>query len=99
MSDSVNVRILDRDFLVGCQPGERESLLAAARLLDGRMREIRGGNRMVALEQVAVLAALNFVAELQAQKRNAVDKDGHLRREIGEMNRQLDLLLAESRQR
>ena len=99
MSDSVTVRILDREFLVGCQPGERDSLQAAARLLDGRMREIRGDNRMVALEQIAVLAALNLAAELQVQKRGTGERETHLRREIGEMNRQLDLLLAESRQR
>ncbi len=97
MSDGVNVRILDREFLVGCQPEEREALLAAASLLDARMREIRGSNRMVALERVAVLAALNLAAELQASRRDGGERESTLRRGIADMNRQLDLLLAEAR--
>ena len=63
MSDTepVSIRILDRDYTVGVQPAQREGLLAAARLLEKRMHEIRGGNRMVAMERVAVLAALSVV--------------------------------------
>ncbi|RMH93312.1 cell division protein ZapA [Lysobacter pythonis] len=64
-AEPVNVRILDRDYTVGVLPDERESLQAAARLLDDRMRELRGGNRMAAFERIAVLAALNLAHELQ----------------------------------
>ena len=39
--------------------------MAAAKLLDSKMREIRGNNRMAALDRVAVLAALNLAHELQ----------------------------------
>ena len=97
MSDGVNVRILDREFLVGCQPDERDALLSAAQLLDTRMREIRGNNRMVALERIAVLAALNLAAELLASRRDGGERETALRRGIAEMNRHLDLLLAEGR--
>ena len=41
MSEPVNVRILDREYTVGVEPGERDGLTAAAHLLDARMREIR----------------------------------------------------------
>ena len=41
MSEPVNIKILDREFTVGCEPEERDGLLAAANLLDSRMREIR----------------------------------------------------------
>ena len=69
MSEPVEVRILDRDFTVGCEPGERDSLMAAAQFLDARMREVRGSNRIAALDRVAVLTALNLAAELlQARK-------------------------------
>src|SRR3546814_3407660 len=68
-SQPVSIRLLDREYTVGCEPDERDSLLAAAKLLDSKMREIRGGNRMAALDRVAVLAALNFAHELQ-QLRN-----------------------------
>ena len=58
-NEPVSVRILDRDYTVGVEPDERDSLTAAARMLDARMREIRGNNRMAAVDRVAVLAALN----------------------------------------
>ena len=47
MSEPVTVRILDREYTVGVGEEERDSLAAAARMLDARMRELRGGNKMV----------------------------------------------------
>src|SRR2546427_12784832 len=64
-AEPVSVRILDREYTVGVGGDERDSLMAAARLLDARMREIRGSNRMAAVDRVAVLAALNLAHELQ----------------------------------
>ena len=49
-SEPVSVRILDREYTVGVGAEERESLTAAARLLDAKMREIRGSNRMAAVD-------------------------------------------------
>jgi len=64
-NEAVSVRVLDREYTVGVAPGERDSLMAAARVLDTRMREIRGANRMAAVDRVAILAALNLAHELQ----------------------------------
>ena len=64
-AEPVNVRLLDRDYTVGVTAEERDSLVAASRLLDAKMREIRGSNRMAAVDRVAVLAALNLAHELQ----------------------------------
>ena len=64
-SEPVSIRLLDREYTIGCEPDERDSLMAAAKLLDSKMREIRGNNRMAALDRVAVLAALNLAHELQ----------------------------------
>lgn len=64
-SEAVSVHLLDREYTVGVEPAERDGLLAAARVLDARMREVRGGNRMAAVDRVAVLAALNLAHELE----------------------------------
>ncbi len=90
MTEPVNVRILEREFTVGVAAGEREGLTAAAHLLDARMREIRGGNRMAGLDQVAVLAALNLAHELLQLKRDLEQRDAALNRTLGELNRKLD---------
>ena len=90
MSEPVAVRILDREFTVGVEPGERESLVAAATLLDSRMREVRGGNRIAALDRVAVLTALNLAHELLQLRTESERRDEALNRTLGELNRKLD---------
>ncbi|MFC4728009.1 cell division protein ZapA [Coralloluteibacterium thermophilus] len=93
MSDPVNVRILDRDFLVACQPEERDGLLAAAQLLDARMREIRGSNRMVTIDRVAVLAALNLAHEFMQLKTASEARDREIARTVDEVERTLEQVL------
>ena len=90
MSEPVNVRILDREFTVGVEPDERASLMAAATMLDARMREVRGSNRMAALDRVAVLTALNLAHELLQLKSQSEQRDVALNRTLGELNRKLD---------
>lgn len=90
MSEPVNVRILDREYTVGVEPGERDGLMAAAHLLDARMREIRGNNRMAAIDRVAVLAALNLAHELLQVRQQSEQRDQALNRTLGELNRKLD---------
>lgn len=88
--EPVNISLLDREYTVGCAPDERESLLAAAQLLDAKMREIRGSNRMAALDRVAVLAALNFAHELQQIRDTQDDRDRELSRTLTDLHRRLD---------
>lgn len=89
-SQPVSIRLLDREYTVGCEPDERDSLLAAAKLLDSKMREIRGGNRMAALDRVAVLAALNFAHELQQLRDEDEGSNRQLARSLGDLQRKLD---------
>lgn len=92
MSEAVNIRILDREYTVGVDPDERESLLAAARLLETKMREVRGSNRMAAVDRVAVLAALNLAHELEQLRNEQRARDRELTRTLAELNRKLDAL-------
>ena len=92
-SEPVSIRILDREYTVGCEPDERDGLMAAAKLLDAKMREVRGGNRVAALDRVAVLAALNLAHELQQLRGEHDQRERELARTLGELNRRLDGLL------
>lgn len=91
--NSVNVRILDRDYLVGCPPGEEEALHAAARLLDGRLREARQQARTATMERLAVLVALNFAHEA-LQARQARASAGDLDQRLARLVERLDGVLA-----
>lgn len=92
-SEPVSIRLLDREYTVGCEPDERDGLMAAAKLLDAKMREVRGGNRMAALDRVAVLAALNLAHELQQLRSENDSRERELARTLGDLNRRLDGLL------
>lgn len=92
MSEPVEVRILDREYLVACPPDERDGLIAAARMLDGRMREIRAGNRLAGIDRVAVLAALNLAHELLQHTSGAGARDREIGRTLETLNRRLDSL-------
>ncbi|MBW4934555.1 cell division protein ZapA [Marinobacter sp. F4206] len=63
-STTVEVKILDKEYLVACPEEEREALLRAARHLDSKMREIRSSGKVFGTERIAVMAALNITHEL-----------------------------------
>ncbi|MFB2704694.1 cell division protein ZapA [Marinobacter shengliensis] len=63
-STTVEVRILDKEYLVACPQEEQEALLRAARHLDNKMREIRSSGKVFGTERIAVMAALNITHEL-----------------------------------
>lgn len=95
MSEAVNIRILDREYTVGVDPEQRDSLLAAARMLENKMREVRGSNRMAAVDRVAVLAALNLAHELEMMRNEQSAREREIVRTLADMNRKLDALAGE----
>ena len=60
----VTVRILEKEYHVACPANEKSALLASADLLNAKMREIRDAGKVVGLDRVAVMAALNLANEL-----------------------------------
>ncbi len=60
----VNIRILEKEYQVSCRADERMALLDSAELLNTRMREIRDSGKVVGLDRIAVMAALNMANDL-----------------------------------
>lgn len=89
-NEAVTIRILDREYTVGVEPGGRDSLVSAARLLEQRMRDVRGANRMAAIDRVAVLAALNLAHELEQSRSERASVDRELARTLDELQNKLD---------
>ncbi len=63
-SKGVTVKILAKDYQIACPENQTHHLIDAALLLDNRMKEIRGSGRVIGLERIAVMAALNLAHEL-----------------------------------
>jgi cell division protein ZapA len=66
----VSVRLLDREYQVACPMDERSDLLDSAEYLDAKMREVRDSGKVVGLDRVAVISALNIANELIKLRRN-----------------------------
>ncbi|MDE1922669.1 MAG: cell division protein ZapA [Gammaproteobacteria bacterium] len=60
----VSVRVLEKEYQIVCPAEERSDLLDSAEFLNARMREIRDSGKVVGLERIAVIAALNMANEL-----------------------------------
>jgi len=60
----VSVRILEKEYQVACPANEKADLVAASELLNSKMREIRDSGKVVGLDRVAVMAALNLANDL-----------------------------------
>jgi cell division protein ZapA len=60
----LSVRLLEKEYFVSCPPEERSALLDSAELLNTRMKEIRDSGKIVGLDRIAVMAALNLAHEI-----------------------------------
>jgi cell division protein ZapA len=61
---TVTVKILDKDYQVACPEDQEAELLVSAKYLDKQMRGIRDSGKVIGLERIAVMAALNISHEL-----------------------------------
>ena len=60
----VSVRIMEKEYVIACPYEERTALLDTAEFLNSRMREIRDSGKVVGLDRIAVMVALNLANEL-----------------------------------
>ena len=62
---------MEKEYVVACPYEERSALLDAAEFLNGRMREIRDSGKVVGLDRIAVMVALNLAQRVAATARTA----------------------------
>jgi cell division protein ZapA len=93
-SEPVSIRLLDREYTVGVDADGRDSLMAAARLLEEKMREVRGANRIAAVDRVAVLAALNIAHEMLSQQQSSQKQASTMLDDLGTLRARIDATLA-----
>jgi cell division protein ZapA len=85
----VDVTIMGREFTVSCTDEERAGLMEAVRYLDKKMHDIRDSGKIVGIERIAIMAALNFSHELLNTKSGDVDV-GDYKRRISHMQNKID---------
>ena len=97
-SAQVSVRILDKEYQVACPASERTNLLDSAEILNTKMREIRDGGRIVGLDRIAVMAALNMANDLIQANARDQDLEGGISDRLKIISDRVDHVLGGSQQ-
>lgn len=92
---TLDIKILDRDLRVACPEDERAELLDAVAYLDQKMREIRDAGKVVSVERIAIMAALNITHELLSMRLGGGFDLAEFRRRMTAMEATIDTALAE----
>jgi len=78
---AIEVTILDRTLKIACKEEEKAQLLRAVEYLDAKMREVKSAAKVLSVERVAIMAALNITHELlTALQASGFDSEAFRRR-------------------
>ena len=94
----VSVRIMEKEYVVACPYEERSALLDAAEFLNARMREIRDSGKVVGLDRIAVMVALNLANDLLKEKSREVKLEGEVGTRVKVLRERAEKALAKGKQ-
>ena len=94
----VSVRILDKEYQVACPASERTDLLDSAEILNSKMREIRDSGRIVGLDRIAVMAALNMANDLIHAQARDQQLEGDISERLKSISDRVDSVLSGAQQ-
>lgn len=98
MSVPVVVSILGKEYQVACPEEEREALIASARMVHQSMEKIRATGKVVGLDRVAVMAALNLAHELLTLQQDEGQDIEKINNKIVQLKERVSSFLDEDRQ-
>ena len=94
----VSIRILEKEYHVACPPEQRHALLDSAERLTRRMREIRDSGKVVGLDRIAVMAALNITNELLHTKGRDEEMESEVADRLKALRERVESALANGQQ-
>jgi cell division protein ZapA len=94
----VSVRILEKEYQITCPVEERAELLDSAEFLNARMREIRDAGKVVGLDRIAVIAALNMANELLQLKKSDINLESEVGGRLRILRERVESALEKGRQ-
>ena len=94
----VNIKILVKEYQISCPASERAALLDSAEMLNRKMREIRDTGKVIGLDRIAVMAALNMADELLRSRSRGELLEGDARLRLQAMRERVEGALQAGRQ-
>jgi cell division protein ZapA len=89
----LDVNIMGREFRIACQEDEQQDLLKAIEYLNQKMREIRDAGKVIGVERIAIMAALNICHEFLSSKMESGFDVGEFKRRIFRMQATIDQVM------
>ena len=86
----LQINVMGREFRVACPENEQKGLLEAVDYLNKKMGEIRDNGKVIGLERIAIMAALNIAHELLSTKVGGGFDIAEVKRRINHMETVLD---------
>lgn len=94
----VSVRILEKEYAMVCPYEERSALLDSAEFLNARMREVRDSGKVVGLDRIAVMVALNLANEYLRMKNREAKLEGEASQRVKNLRERVESQLARGQQ-
>jgi cell division protein ZapA len=94
-SKGLQINIMGREFRVACPEEEQKGLLEAVEYLNRKMQDIRSGGKVVGLERIAIMAALNIAHELLTTKVGGGFDIADFKRKMTRMENVLDQVMSD----
>ena len=91
--ETITVSLLGKKYQVSCEEDEVATLEQSAKYLNKKMLEIRDSGRVVGLDRIAVMAALNIVGESLTSSEKPSLLDENLDKRIDALNESLEAAL------
>lgn len=92
---SLQITIMGREFRVACPEDEQAGLLEAVDYLNKKMLEIRDGGKVIGLERIAIMAALNIAHEMVSSRNGGGFDRGDVKRRMARMETVIDQAMSE----
>jgi len=91
----LQINIMGREFRVACPEEEQKGLLEAVDYLNRKMQDIRSSGKVVGLERIAIMAALNIAHEFLSTKVGGGFDIADIKRRINHMENVLDQTMSD----
>ena len=89
----LDVSIMGREFRISCTEDEQTDLIKAVEYLNNKMREIRDAGKVIGVERVAIMAALNISHEYLSTRMEGGFDVGEIKRRILSMQTVIDQVM------
>jgi cell division protein ZapA len=91
----LQINIMGREFRVACPENEQKGLLDAVEYLNKKMQEVRDNGKVIGLERIAIMTALNIAHEFLTTRVGGGFDIAEIKRRMSHMETVIDQALSE----